>query len=187
MTTTENPPSPRRRLEELFAKVDAFFARASAAHGEAITCHAGCDDCCRRRFSVTVIEADVIREALSRLSSERRRALAERAAREDDAACPALDPDGRCAIYEARPLICRTHGLPIRFRPEGARSLPLLDACSKNFVGRDLGSLDPTTVLDQSTLSTVLGALSAVHAGASGERIGIAELCAEACSSYEPV
>jgi uncharacterized protein len=180
MTTTANPPSPRARLDELFAKVDAFFTRARAAHGEAITCHVGCDDCCRRRFSVTLIEADVIREALSQLSSERRRVLAERATQADDGACPALDPDGRCAIYEARPLICRTHGLPIRFRPEGARALPLLDACPKNFVDRDLGSLDPTTVLDQSTLSTVLAALSAAHAGAAGERIGIAELCAAA-------
>jgi hypothetical protein len=184
MEKHENAPSPRERLGELFAKVDAFFARARARHGEAITCRAGCDDCCRRRFSVTALEADAIREVVARLGDEERSALARRAEEGDRGVCPALDPDGRCAVYEARPLICRTHGLPIRYtRAMDARRLPVLDACPKNFDGQELASLDPSTVLDQQTLSTVLAALDAAHADAlgrpRGERIDVAALVAE--------
>ncbi len=175
-------PSPRERLHELFVKVDSFFAHAQARHGEAITCSAGCDDCCRRRFSVTGIEAAVIGEALARLPAEPRQKVQARAADREGTACPALGEDGRCAVYEARPTICRTHGLPIRFMEASAgRSLPMVDACPKNFRGQDLGALDPKSVLDQTTLSTVLAALDAAYADSlgapRGQRIEMTELC----------
>jgi Fe-S-cluster containining protein len=170
--------SVRARYAELCAKVDAFFAKAHAASpGEGgITCHAGCSECCRRRFSVTRLEAEAIEELLAALPDDRRAALAERALRGDPGVCPALDADGRCAVYAARPLICRSHGLPIRFQPG------LLDACPKNFAGRDLASLPADLILDQTTLSTILGALDAAHAAETGrprgERVEIAALLA---------
>ncbi len=71
--------TPRERLHELFTKVDAFFASASARNGGRMACRTGCSDCCRRRFSVTSIEADAIREALAALPEADRAALAERA------------------------------------------------------------------------------------------------------------
>ncbi|MDI3287016.1 YkgJ family cysteine cluster protein [Polyangium sp. 15x6] len=175
-------PSPRERLHELFLKVDSFFAHAKSRCGEAITCAAGCDDCCRRRFSVTTIEAAEVQEALDRLPAEERQTIAARAADPAGTDCPALGEDGRCAVYEARPTICRTHGLPIRFTERtGGRSLPVVDACPKNFAGQDLASLDPRAVLDQATLSTVLAALDAAYADAvglpRGQRIEMTTLC----------
>jgi uncharacterized protein len=201
--------APRAHLGALYEKLEALFAAARARHGEALTCKAGCSSCCERRFSVTAIEAEVIREALAALattSSGRRVELARRAL-DTSRACPALDPDGRCAIYEARPAICRTHGLPIRFGSVGAidkaeegaedaasatdegagaeeiRRLPLIDACPKNFAGQDLAALDPAAVLDQEKLSLVLGALDLAFTAAAGlprgERIAIAALLAE--------
>lgn len=177
------PPSARARLDGLFAKIAAFFAAAEAREGAAITCHAGCDDCCRRRFTVTGIEAAVIREGLAALPEARRDELAIRAREGDPGVCAALDADGRCAIYAHRPVICRTHGLPLRFTEERAgRSLPMLDACPKNFVGLDLSDVSPASVMDQTTLSTILGALDAADAAetgrARGERVAIAELLA---------
>jgi len=172
------------RLDEFFAKIDAFFEAGKARYGEAITCRAGCDDCCRRRFSVTSIEAAAIRAALARLPEETRASLRERAADTKSASCPALEPDGTCAVYEARPTICRTHGLPIRFKQTGkdGRSLPILDACPKNFSGQDLEALDPKGILDQTTLSTLLGALDAAFSDAEGrprgERFEMTELLA---------
>lgn len=181
MSVAAPAPTPRERLAELFAKVDAFFARAAARNGPRIACRAGCDDCCRRRFSVTSIEASAIAEALEGLSPGRRAELAARARGGDPGACPALDPDGRCAVYAARPLICRTHGLAIRFPPPaGSKALPVLDACPKNFVGEDLAAVEASTVLDQGTLSTILAALDAAHADAEGrprgERVAIEDL-----------
>ncbi|WP_437962552.1 YkgJ family cysteine cluster protein (plasmid) [Sorangium sp. So ce119] len=171
-------PPPRDRLRELFTKVDAFFAHASARHGARMACRTGCSDCCRRRFSVTSLEADALREALAALPEADRAALAARARAGDPGVCPALDGEGRCAVYAARPLICRTHGLPIRFAPAPeTRALPVIDACPKNFVGEDLHALEASSVLDQTTLSTVLAALDMAHADAAGrprgERVAI--------------
>lgn len=181
----------RARLAEIYARVDAFFDRVHARFpgADGVTCHEGCAGCCRRRFSVTSIEAEVIAEARDALPEARRAALADRARAGDPDVCPALDPDGRCAVYAARPLICRTHGLPIRFAapPGGAPRLPLaaptLDACPLNFSGRDLAALPPDAVLDQTTLSTIVGALDAARAGERGtprgERLDIAAILAD--------
>jgi hypothetical protein len=189
-------PTPRTRLTELFARLDALFARTAARFPgpSGITCRAGCADCCRR-FSVTRLEAEAIAEGLASLPEETRAALAARASQDTDT-CPALEADARCVIYAFRPAICRTHGLPIRFSAAGApvhdggsagsapkppgRSLPVVDTCPRNFSGRDLDALPPDAVLDQETLSTVIGALDAARADEAGrprgERVGIAEL-----------
>ena len=184
------PATPQERLVELFAKVEAFFDQAKLRHGDALTCHAGCDDCCQKQFSVTSLEAAIVQEALDAMPDSKRRILHERSLRQGPTEpCPALGESGLCEIYEARPLICRTHGLPIRFveenENEGKRSLPVVasfvDACPKNFKGQDLGALNPRDVLDQKTLSTVLGGLDAAFADSVGLRRGgrfeMVELC----------
>lgn len=176
--------NPFQRLDELYAKLDTFFARAEKHYGAAITCKVGCDDCCKRRFSVTSIEAAVLLEALDALPSDVRETIRKRACR-DEPACPLLDENGQCAVYGARPSICRTHGLPIRFPAEtGVRSLPMIDACPKNFVGMDLATIDGQGVLDQNTASTILAALDAAYADMAGisrgERVEIVDLCQEA-------
>jgi Fe-S-cluster containining protein len=177
------------RLRELFAKVDAFFARTGEAFPapSGITCHAGCNDCCQQRLSVTAIEAEVIEEGLAGLAPTVRQALSARA-RSPEPQCPAL-LDGRCAIYAFRPVLCRTHGLPIRYAngaEGGPRRLPVMgahvDACPRNYAGRDLASLPTSAVLDQATVSTVLGALDAARADElgreRGKRVDLASLLA---------
>lgn len=71
----------------------------------------------------------------------------------DDSRCAALDPAGRCKIYEARPLVCRSHGVPIRLRQSG---LPVIQSCHRNFLHT---TPDADCVLDQTTLSAVLLAI----------------------------
>jgi Fe-S-cluster containining protein len=171
-------------LRELCAKVDAFFAEVArelpAPTG--ITCHAGCDDCCRQRLSVTRIEAEAIADRIFAMAPEGREALGAAVRRGADDVCAAL-VDGRCAIYEVRPLICRTHGLPIRY-VQGEdemlrRRLPVVvDACPRNFTGHDLQSLPRGVFLDQATLSTVLGALDAANGAIRerGKRVDLGEL-----------
>jgi uncharacterized protein len=173
--------TPLVHLDELFAKLDAFFLRTKEHVGSAITCHAGCDDCCKRRFTITSVEAAKLRTAIEQLPLEERRSLRERASRQEPA-CPLLGRDGRCAAYAARPTICRTHGLPIRFPAEkGIRALPMIDACPKNFGGMKLEKLDSHDILDQSTASTILAAIDAGYADSvglpRGERIAIVDIC----------
>lgn len=169
--------TPAERLTELYAKVEAFHSRVRGRYGvTGITCHSGCDACCQEGLTVTALEASMIRAFLATHGPLR---AAPRLG-----GCAALDAEGRCTIYPARPLVCRAHGVPLRFSPEpGARTLPVIDACPKNFVGQDLGELDPADILDQTTLSTILGALAAAHADGEGaprgERIAIRALLDE--------
>jgi hypothetical protein len=177
--TTEGAKPPG--LADLFSKVDAFFERAARAFPapDGITCHAGCDACCIRKLSVTELEAEAIAAHVAAMPERERDALGRAARVERPEACAAL-VDGRCAIYAARPVVCRSHGVPIRFPPSRGRSLPVVDACPLNFRGHDLAALPASFVLDQTTLSTLLGALDAARADATGaargRRVDLAEL-----------
>lgn len=156
------------RYRELTGKVDAFFARVEARHGTDMRCAAGCDLCCHDRLTITTVEADAIRAHLAALPASQREALRVLAAGPDDR-CAALGPDGRCAIYEARPLVCRSHGVPVRTQAPG--HLPVITACELNFTARGPAAADQDCVLDQTTLSTILLALSP-----DGERHDLAAL-----------
>jgi hypothetical protein len=86
--------------------------------------------------------------------------------------CAALDGGGRCRIYGARPLVCRSHGVPIRLRDRG---LPVVQACHRNFT---CTAPDADCVLDQTTLSATLFAVDAASGG-GGARVELAQLLAE--------
>jgi Fe-S-cluster containining protein len=53
---------------------------------------------------------------------------------EDETPCPLLDANGRCLVYDHRPLTCRLHGLPL-IDTHGE----ILDDvwCTENFTGKD--------------------------------------------------
>jgi Fe-S-cluster containining protein len=169
------------RLDELHAKVDAFFARVEARHGDDMQCRTGCADCCRVRLTVTSVEAAAIRALVAGWPAARRRALA--AATDDDAAedaaedrCAALDEAGRCRIYAARPIVCRSHGVPVRMR---RGQLPVIEVCPRNFTRTEPA---PDCVLDQTTLSALTLAIDR-EAGGDGARKDLAALLAELAST----
>lgn len=147
------------RLGELTQKVDAFFARVAERHGTDMQCTTGCSDCCNVRLTITGAEAMAIRAHVAGWSAERRRNLA---ATGPTHRCAALDPAGRCKIYDARPLVCRSHGVPIRM---GQGSLPVVQACYRNFTRT---TPDPDCILDQATLSATLYAVDAAEARTTG-------------------
>jgi Fe-S-cluster containining protein len=154
--------TPDDRLRELWHKIDAFSVRVALRYPKDMVCGPGCADCCQRRLTVTGVEARAIAELVGALPRETRNRMAHRA-QSSGPACPALEDDGRCAIYDARPVVCRSHGLPIRFPAEADAKvrLPLIDVCPKNFTAHALEAIDATCVLDQATLSTLLAAINA--------------------------
>jgi Fe-S-cluster containining protein len=172
-------------LGNLWQKIDGFVAKVQSRYPDDLACRAGCSSCCLGGLSVTSVEADAIRDHLETLDAATRSALAISASTETEAHCAALDPEGRCRIYEARPIVCRSHGLAIRFEDARAtddekkivRRLPLIDACSLNFIATPLASVAADCVLDQTNLSTTLALID--RAGATeGEktRISLASL-----------
>ena len=131
----------------LVAKVDAFEAAVRTRRASSMACRAGCSACCHAELAVCDVEAALVREGLAALDAEARARLGARVERHDGR-CVLLEADGRCAIYEARPLVCRTQGLPLRYpddvipeaaimaRGKGARG-GALTWCPLNFRGDD--------------------------------------------------
>jgi Fe-S-cluster containining protein len=146
--------APLARYGELVARVDAFFARVQARHGAAMRCGAGCDGCCRAQPRLGPTEAAAMRCFVGSLSPGALAALRRRAVADLPNRCVALDEDGRCAIYPARPLICRAHGLPLRRRAGDGR--PFVVACRDNFPAGLPGAED---TLDLSAIEAELETL----------------------------
>lgn len=132
-------------------------------------CGSGCSDCCHTRLTITGVEAAAIRELVAAWPVDRRRALAEVG---PDHHCAALDAAGRCKIYEARPIVCRSHGAPIRMRID---SLPVVQSCHRNFTRTEP---DADCVIDQTTLSALTLAVDR-DAGGDGSRVELAAVIAE--------
>ncbi len=157
------------RLGELHAKVDGFFDRVAARHGDDMQCATGCSDCCHVRLTITEVEAAAIRALVDTWPPEQRRTLGDTGPAEH---CAALDASGRCKIYAARPIVCRSHGAPIRMRKS---SLPVIESCFRNFTETEPA---PDCVLDQETLSALTLAVDR-DAGGTGERVELAGLVSD--------
>ena len=147
-----------QQYRALLAKVDAFWERAVTTQPAGFRCADGCDDCCKQRLTVFPVEAAAIRAHLATLDPARRTALALATDRPDH--CVFL-LDGRCAIYEARPVICRTHGLPLRV--DGR-----LDHCPLNFTDE---APEPAVVLDLEQINTLLTLVDRLHAEAVSDPV----------------
>ncbi|MCA9625407.1 MAG: YkgJ family cysteine cluster protein [Myxococcales bacterium] len=105
-------------LEAVYAAVEARFAGAS--------CPAS-TECCRfaitgREPYVTSIELAHLRRAIAArggpVKAERRALPIAHDSRDAERVCPLLGADGRCVVYAARPLGCRTFWCQ---RAEGAK------------------------------------------------------------------
>lgn len=160
---------------QLTARVDALCNSIASALGDQITCSPGCSSCCT---SITVfpVEAAAMREALDNLPQEKvTEILRHISGHDDEGRCPLL-LHHRCLLYEARPIICRTHGLPIVYTSDGQRNS---DCCPRNVT--DTASLPGSNVINLDTLNTLLVAINAAYLSQSGTpaspgRLTIAEV-----------
>lgn len=95
--------------EGLFSKLETLYATIPAGH-----C-AGCTQCCAESVNAFYIEFLAIWNRLNK-DRELKARLIPRIIRHymlemvESASCPFLDDDGRCAVYDERPLVCRQFG-----------------------------------------------------------------------------
>lgn len=162
------------RYPELAAKVDAMFARVHARHADQMACNSGCSHCCHVRLTITAVEADAIQRLVDAMPPAAAAALSANAAAAAPDRCAALDTNGRCLIYAARPIVCRSHGAPIRLREQ---SLPVIQVCRDNFVTAGPASADADCIIDQQTLSALVLAVDR-DAGGDGTRFDLADVIA---------
>ncbi len=165
--------------DALVAKVDAFARSVFERRPEDLSCRPGCTACCEVRLTVSPVEAAAIAAHLRTLAPEARRALAQRGNRSaDEGACAMLDGRGRCAIYEARPLVCRTQGLPLLYALN--REDREATCCSLNFTEQTPA---PEDVLDADRVNQLLAVVNLRFVGGGGDphaRIALAALAREA-------
>ena len=158
-------------LDTLFAAIDQAFEAVRQAHPEAVACGKGCADCCHAVFDVSLVEAVNLQSCFQKLDQALQDQIAvaaqealqawERIMEErlDPAVarirCPLLDVQGQCLCYEARPVNCRTYGVPTVINGKG-------HVCGLS--GFEPGISYPTVNL--ASLQKVLHDLSVQKAGA---------------------
>jgi uncharacterized protein len=141
---------------QLVAKVDALCVEIVTHCAESISCRKGCDACCRQ-FSIFWVEAINLATVVANMPQKQSAFLRSRAADlvEEDV-CPLL-VDGVCTLYVARPIICRTHGLPILTSTDTA---PVIDFCPQNFT--EIETIPGNLIIDLDQLNKTLAAINAL-------------------------
>ena len=159
--------SDYRRLVE---RLDAHAGRVTEAWSDAFACAEGCSDCCQRDLSVFAVEAANIRAWLEQHGPVPAGA---------GSGCALLDERGACRIYPVRPVICRTHGLPLAIPDDAGGAVG--DVCPLNFdEGRGLSEVPAEDFLSLRTVETLLAAVDLAFTSKEGlpkgERTALAEL-----------
>ena len=164
--TTRDPKTADDALVTLRARVDAHFDTAAAQAGDQMRCAAGCEQCCHVDLSVFEVEAARVRDALRRLPADLRARVRDQAAQTERCA---LLVEGRCTVYEQRPLICRSHGAAVRLDDGRVEHCPL------NFTARPPA---PATVLRLDAVNRPLSVIATLWHG-DGSRVALRTLAAE--------
>lgn len=140
-------------------------------HGARLNCRRGCCDCCVDELTVFTVEADHIRRSVGDRLRGAEPAPAGR--------CAFLDPSGACRIYAARPYVCRTQGLPLRWvEEENWDWVEYRDICPLNEAGPPLETLDEDVCWTLGEAEASLAQLQQNHAPDSQERVPLRQLFA---------
>ncbi|MBS1787876.1 MAG: YkgJ family cysteine cluster protein [Acidobacteria bacterium] len=173
---------------QLIEHVDKLVANLSSRYAQHLVCRAGCSGCCHHHLSVFAVEAAAVRKSVETLPESLRHRLEQQArvvleaeARNEAVACPMLVED-RCAIYESRPLICRTQGLPLLIEAEDG--VAEVDFCPLNFTMENaVDDLDETHLVPLDDLNLKLALVNLQHCreqgiadANSGKRVSMAEI-----------
>ena len=107
-------------LKNLRLNVANNYQRELSSSDVKVACKKGCSNCCYHPVLITVLEGLLIHRWLvahGRWSKQIQTLLANHAEKTKDlpfelwflsmTACPLLDKEGRCSVYEARPEVCR--------------------------------------------------------------------------------
>ncbi|MBQ9396796.1 MAG: YkgJ family cysteine cluster protein [Proteobacteria bacterium] len=166
-----------------YRDIDATTARISEELrqcGVQLKCCPGCCDCCVDELSVNRSEEAVIRKLYPNIFEE---------PPHEPGKCPFLNENGLCRIYEARPFVCRTHGMPLKLvisREEAAElgavvdgeqdEVELLDICEKNEEGIDIADLPDSAFLSHETCEVKLATMEMATFGEEEVRTDMRDL-----------
>ncbi|ETW95350.1 MAG: hypothetical protein ETSY1_31030 [Candidatus Entotheonella factor] len=186
--------TPYETYRQLLARVEAFGQSIRERYAAQLTCHAGCEHCCYQDFTVFPVEAHHLAQAIAALPPDERQRLQQRLQQTDnllplaDAPQPcALLHEGRCSVYDGRPLICRIQGFPLFSamieRPDGSQR----DCCPLNFSTMALSDIESTAIYNLDVVNQTLAAIHHLYIQDRGEpdvRVALREAAREALASH---
>ena len=122
-------------LEKFYRNVERQTALLENVHDARLNCRRGCSACCVDDITVFEVEAENIRRKYPD--------LLENDLPREAGKCAFLNEEGACRIYEARPYVCRTQGLPLRWLEEIEEEIyELRDICPLNDAGEAVEELN---------------------------------------------
>ena len=159
--------------QQFLEQINGLSARLSAHYAKHLVCRAGCSSCCHHHLSVFQVEADFVAAAITALPVavqqqvvEQAREVLEKETDDLPVVCPMLVAE-RCAIYDARPVICRTQGLPLLLEAEDGT--PAVDFCPLNFTApQALADLTEDKLVQLEAINLQLAVLNLQHCRAQG-------------------
>ena len=154
-------------LETLYLKVDEFFKKTQTKFREDMLCKAGCSQCCFVDLTVFKVEADHIETWFKQHPQKEILKEAWKTA-SVPGACTFLKDD-QCTIYEVRPLICRSQGLPLKFKMDK----DFVDACPLNF---ETSNLELEDCLDLDRVNHILSRIEMQYSGQPTDRVRLTQL-----------
>jgi len=137
---------------KILDRADSFFDHVARRLPDQLECRRGCTMCCHGLFEIGTADVSLVADGIRSLDPAVRTEVVRRSRhlvdslgqpnlrdcspeekstffdRAESVPCPALDDTGSCLIYEHRPIVCRTFGLPLR---EGSSYLG--QECELNF------------------------------------------------------
>jgi hypothetical protein len=164
-TRPEVPANVVDAVEGLHQAIDAAARPLHERHRDRLRCARGCSGCCVDGLTVFEVEAAaIVRRHPAVLADEPHAA----------GACAFLDGDGSCRIYDARPYVCRTQGLPLRWRDDDGAERR--DVCRLNEAGEPLEALPAADCWPIGPVEERLAKMQAMVDGGALRRIALRAL-----------
>lgn len=171
---TKSEDGPFAKYYQLRKRIDKISKSLCKVHKQQITCKKGCHECCMA-ITVFPVEFYAIQAEINLLGLQQLPYIQE------DIECRYL-VDHSCAIYPFRPVICRTHGLPLLQMSLDDDEYEL-SCCVLNFNDFDFDDFDEQNTFPMDRINSQLYAInkefvSTYEGGKYNEtdRIALAEL-----------
>jgi Fe-S-cluster containining protein len=160
------------KLKQFYVKVDFKTQRLEQIHVARLNCRQGCSNCCVDEITVWNVEAENIRQAHAALLTD------ENA--NTNPGCAFLDQNGACRIYDSRPYVCRTQGLPLRWLDEIENEIyEFRDICPLNDTGEAVEKLSNDECWTIGDSEAALASLQSEFDNGEMRRVALRELFTE--------
>ncbi len=153
----------KEKYLKLLNEINSISQTLENEHKKHINCKSGCDLCCMD-YSIFPIEFYFILEKLKKQNPEMDSLEVGKSENE----CIFLK-DHSCTIYNSRPIICRTHGLPLLYTNDDGEWE--LSTCELNFTKYKFEKFTPKNTFPQDKFNSKLFLINKEFISESEEKI----------------